>query len=119
MEKEKINSYKDLIVWQKSMLLVEKIYKLTEDFPKKEIFGITSQIRRATVSIPSNIVEGSGRGSRKDYRQFLLIALGSSKELETQLEISSRLGFVKNIDETINLLTEIQKMLSSIVEKLK
>lgn len=91
----KIESYENLIVWQKSMDLVTAIYELTRQFPKEEVFGLTSQMRRAAVSIPSNIAEGSRRGSRKDFRNFLLIAYGSGAELETQIKIAKRLSYVE------------------------
>src|SRR5436190_22601042 len=86
------NTYKDLTVWQKSMDLVVAIYTLTEGFPKSEMYGLTAQMRRSAVSIPSNIAEGRRRGSRKDYRQFLIVAYASGAELETQVEIAKRLG---------------------------
>jgi four helix bundle protein len=92
-----INSFKDLIVWQKSMELVEKVYKITESFPTKEQFGLISQMRRAAVSIPSNIAEGYGRNSTGSYIQFLSIARGSLLELETQLELSKRLNFINKL----------------------
>ena len=116
----KINSYKDLIVWQKSMELVKWIYKLTEAFPKSEIYGLTSQIRRSAVSIPSNIAEGSRRGTRKDFRSFLLNSYGSGAELETQLEISKMLDFVKdeNLKAADGLLVEIMKMLNKMITNL-
>ncbi len=87
------HSYRDLIVWQKSMDLIVAIYKLTEYLPKSEIYGLTSQMRRAAVSIPSNIAEGRRRGTRKDYRQFVVVAYASGAELETQVEIAKRLPF--------------------------
>ena len=101
-------SYKDLIVWQKAMSLVILIYGLTEVFPKTEIYGLVSQMRRFAVSIPSNIAEGKMRGSRKDYRNFVLNAFGSGAELETQLEICRRLKCVdeEKIIKIENLLTE-------------
>ena len=119
-DENKINSYKDLIVWQKSMDLVVEIYKLTEYFPKSEIYGLTSQMRRCTVSIPSNIAEGRRRGSKKDYRHFLIIAYGSGAELETQLEITKRLPFSKNIDfvKADGLLNEIMRMLNKMLSML-
>jgi four helix bundle protein len=86
-----IKSYRDLTVWQKAIELVIKIYALTDKFPTEERFGLTSQMRRAAVSIPSNIAEGNFRRSTKDYVQFLKIAFGSGAELETQLEIIKRL----------------------------
>jgi len=82
-----INSYKDLIVWKKAIELTREIYSITEQFPKEEIFDLTSQIRRCSISIPSNIVGSRSRGTRKDLVQFLRIALGSASELQTQLEI--------------------------------
>lgn len=109
----KIQSYKDLIVWQKSMSLVTVVFELTEKFPRSELYGIVSQIRRAAVSIPSNIAEGWGRRSIKEYRQFYAIAYGSVLELETQLLISQNLKFGNNLKyQTIYpSLTEVSKML--------
>lgn len=86
--------FKDLIVWQKSMDLVVDLYSATESFPSKEMYGLTNQIRRAAVSIPSNLAEGSKRGSKKDFRQFVLISYGSAAEISTQLEISLRLKYL-------------------------
>lgn len=109
----KINSYKDLIVWQKSVELVKEVYLLTSLFPKSELFGIISQIRRASISIPSNIAEGYGRRSNKEYLQFFAIAYGSALELETQLIISQKLNFAKasSFEKVSILLTEVIKML--------
>ncbi len=116
-----ITSYKDLIVWQKSMDLVTLIYKITDKFPKTEIYGLTSQMRRCAVSIPSNIAEGSARKTRRDYGQFLHIAYGSGAELETQAEIAKRLGFNNSLDyNKINqLLIEVMKMLNTLIGKLE
>lgn len=116
-----IQSYKELIVWQKGVLLSEKIYKLTEQFPKTETFGITSQMRRSAVSIPSNIAEGKYRGTRKDFAQFLRIARGSAAELETQLLISKKLYSLKQteIDEIENLIEEVSKILSTMIKNLQ
>jgi four helix bundle protein len=110
-------SYKDLIVWQKAINLVIEVYKLTEKYPKSELFGLTSQIRRSAVAIPSNIAEGRHRGSKKDYRQFLIIAYSSGAELETQLEISKRLSYGKEIDYSAieSLLIEIMKILNKMI----
>ena len=121
MDKNKINTYKDLIVWQKSMNLVVEIYKLTENFPRSEIYGLVSQMRRCAVSIPSNIAEGRRRGSRKDYRHFLIISYGSGAELETQIEIVKRLQFNKNLDfiKVDNLLNEVMRMLNKMLSMLK
>ena len=115
-----INSYKSLIVWQKSIELVVEIYKITDFLPKSEIYGLTSQMRRSAVSIPSNIAEGRRRGSRKDYRQFLIIAYGSGAELETQIEIVKKLPFGKELDfaQVDHLLDEIMRMLNKMVNGL-
>lgn len=120
MEPEKVHSYRDLVVWQKAVDLVVEIYSLTENFPQQEIYGLTSQMRRAAVSIPSNIAEGRRRGTRKDFRQFLLVAYGSGSELETQIEISKRLSFGKNVDfsQAEALLDEIMRMLNIMARKL-
>lgn len=114
-----MNNYKELIVWQKSMTLVEEIYKLSSSFPDEEKFGLTNQMRRSAVSIPSNIAEGAGRNSKKEFRNFLGIANGSLNELFTQLELSNRLSFVKeeNIKQAINLGNEIQKMIYTLIHK--
>lgn len=108
-----MNGHKDLIVWQKSMNLVIAVYELTKDFPQSEIYGLTSQMRRSAVSIPSNIAEGSKRKTKNDFLQFIAIAFGSGAELETQVEIVRRLKYGK--EETLikieNLLTEVLKML--------
>lgn len=115
-----IHSHKDLIVWQKSVDLVIAVYKITKKFPREELYGLISQIRRAVVSIPSNIAEGRGRGTKKDFVQFLRIAFGSCEELETQLEISKRLlfGDIMSYNESDNLLLEVKKMLQSMISKL-
>ena len=95
---KEIKNHKDLEVWKKSMDLVSNIYKITESFPNKELYGLTNQIRRAAVSIPSNIAEGAARNSKKEFIQFLYIALGSLSELETQIIIANRLEYLKNLD---------------------
>ncbi len=116
-----INSYKDLIVWQKSFNLVKEIYKLTDLFPKSEIYALTIQIRRCAVSIPSNIAEGFVRKHRKEYAQFISIAFGSGAELETQLLLSKELKLApeKEFIKAEVLLNEIMKMLNSLLTKLK
>ncbi len=115
-----MQSYKELIVWQKSITLTKMIYSTTEIFPKAEIFGLTSQIRRATVAIPSNIAEGFARKHRREYRQFLLIAFSSAAEVETRLIISHELSFMKDGDfnKLSALLEEIQKMLYRMIATL-
>jgi four helix bundle protein len=120
MEQEKVQSYKDLIVWQKAMNLVVEIYAITEKFSQQELYVLTSQMRRAAISIPSNIAEGRRRGTRKDYRQFLLIAYGSGSELETQIEIAKRLSLGKSVDfsQADLHLDEVMRMLNVMVHKL-
>ncbi|MDO8602218.1 MAG: four helix bundle protein [bacterium] len=117
----RIESYRDLVVWQKSIELVIAVYKITAQYPSTELYGITSQSRRAVVSIPSNIAEGKRRGSRKDFRHFLIIAFGSGAELETQIEIVKRLPFGKNLSfkEIDVLLDEVMRMLNRLIETLK
>lgn len=114
-------SYKDLLVWQKSIDLVIMIYQCTRGFPKEEIYGLTSQLRRAASSIPANIAEGSSRGYRKEYINFLYIAFASGAELETHLLISKKLKYLsgQDFDQTAKLLTEIMKMLNGLIRKLR
>ena len=109
-----MHQFKELQIWKKSRLFCSKIYNVTATFPNEEKFGITNQLRRASVSIPSNIAEGSSRNSNKDFARFLEIAIGSAYEVETQLLISSDLGFIneENTTELISLLGEITKMTS-------
>ncbi len=115
----KVNSYKELIVWQKSILLTTTIYILLRSFPEDEKFGLASQIRRSVISIPSNIAEGFGRGTTKSFLQFLYISRGSLYELETQLYIAKELSFCQENKEIDNLLLEIGKMLNAMINKLK
>ena len=113
-----IHTYKDLIVWQKAMDLVVEIYKLTNLFPKSELYGLTSQVRRSAISIPSNIAEGRFRGTIKDYLNFLRIAYSSGAELETQIEISKRLKYGVDFLAVDKLLEEIMKILNVIIGKM-
>lgn len=117
----KISSYKELIVWQKSYKLCTLIYKITETFPKKEDFSLISQMRRCSLSIPSNIAEGYNRNHRKEFIQFLQISYGSSAELETQILLASEIGYINKADseELLSLLTEILKMLNTMIQKIK
>lgn len=121
MKKKGIQTYRDLIVWQKSLVLVTSVYQATKDFPSTEIYGLTSQIRRSAVSIPSNIAEGYGRKSNKDFIRFLQISKGSLFELQTQWEISSNLRYLeKGVLNVFNASTlEIEKMLSSLISKIR
>ena len=116
-----MKNFKQLTVWQKSMKLVLEIYKLTDLLPEKEKFGLSSQLRRTAVSIPSNIAEGSSRKSDKDYVRFLEMALGSSFEVETQLLIVRELGFAveKQLAECFSLLVEVQKMIQSFISTIE
>lgn len=121
MGENKINSYRDLLVWQRAMELVIEIYELTEKFPSNEQYGLVSQMRRAAISISSNIAEGSRRGSRKDFRHFALTAFGSGSELETQIEIVKRLPMYNKIKlEKVELLIrEVMKMLNGLIGSLR
>ncbi|MAP80961.1 MAG: four helix bundle protein [Aequorivita sp.] len=117
-----IKSHKDLILWKESMTLVEEIYRLTEAFPKEEIYGLTSQIRRAAVSIPSNIAEGAGRNGENEFSRFLYIALGSLSELETQFEIAIRLKYLEKNEQTevvFDKIIYIRRMLVKLIKSLK
>lgn len=113
-----IKSYKDLMVWQKSIRLVREIYLVTAQLPKEEIYGLSSQMRRAAISMPSNIAEGQQRRGTKEFIQFLKIAYGSGAELETQLVILKDLYTKVDISKAEFLLDEIQKMLNSLINKL-
>lgn len=116
-----INSYKDLHVWKKSVELTVDIYKITAKFPKEDLYGLTSQIRRAVVAIPSNIAEGRSRGHINEFIQFLKIAYSSGAELETQLTIAKLINYFPE-DNYVYLtekLSEIMKMLNGLINKLK
>jgi len=114
------HSYRDLTVWQKAMTLVKDIYLQTGKFPKEELFGLTSQIRRAAISVPSNIAEAQGRLSKREFRQFLAVARGSLLELETQLFIAADLGYLSTAEHqallgrTDELLRMLNGLMSSI-----
>jgi four helix bundle protein len=118
----KIKSYKDLLIWQKGIEITEKVYLITNYFPQNELFSLTNQIRRASVSISSNIAEGFGRNSTKSYMNFLKISRGSLYELETQLIIADRLNYISDNEllKSINdLLSEEGKMINSYINKLE
>lgn len=118
-EKKMLLSYRDLNVWQNAMNLVEDVYKITANFPKEEKYGLISQIRRCSVSIPSNISEGFMRKSTKEYIQFIYISLGSLGELDTQMEIAVRLKFMESQKEFNEKLLLIRKQLYGLVKSLK
>jgi four helix bundle protein len=109
-------NYRDLIAWQKAMDLVEMVYKATGQFPKEELYGLTNQLRRAVVSIPSNIAEGQGRNSRNDFRRFLTISHGSLREVETQILIAERLQYLNQaqIEPLMNLSSEVGRLINGL-----
>jgi four helix bundle protein len=111
-----VRNYRDLIVWQKSMDLVTLVYQFTESFPQKEVFGLTNQLRRAAVSVPSNIAEGQGRNSNRDFQRFLSIARGSLQEVETQLELARRLGYLgeTNLIDINELSSEVARLINGL-----
>lgn len=116
-----IKNYMDLTVWQRAMDLVEHVYRLTKEFPEEELYGLTSQMRRAAASIPSNIAEGQGRGADTEFLRFLKIAYGSLRELETQAYIAERLGYITHdmraafVDST----GELGRLLNGLMNTLK
>ena len=120
MIRKKISNYKDLVVWQKSISLNIEIYKATKHFPKEELYGLVSQIRRSAISISSNIAEGYCRGRKTELKRFLKIAYASAAELETQLIISQKIGFLSLVQFNFlnNQLVEILKMLSKMISNL-
>lgn len=116
-----LNSYRDLLVWQRAMELVIETYRLSAGFPKEEQYGLTSQLRRASVSVPSNIAEGYGRASRKEYLQFLYVAQGSLKETETQIILAEMLGYA-SMNSTKLLLERaevVSKLLGGLIRALR
>lgn len=115
-----VQSFRDLLVWQRSIQLTVVIYRITQSFPREEIYGLTSQARRSAISIPSNIAEGQGRLNTGEFRQFLGIARGSNCELQTQLEIARALGYgdTKMIEEAEGLSNEVGKMINAILQSL-
>ena len=116
-----VKSFHDLIVWQKSMELVTAIYQVSQKFPKEEIFGLTSQIRRAAVSIPSNIAEGRGKSSVGEFQQFLYHARGSLAEVETQLLIAINLGYLtkEEVPHIMELIARVGRLLHGLLSAIK
>ena len=116
----KIQTYRDLDIWNAGIKLVKEIYKLTEKFPKEEMYGLSIQMRRSAVSIPSNVAEGFRRYHNKEYRQFLYITLGSCAELETQITIAKELKYIRDQEEAALLekLDHICRMTSNLIKKL-
>ena len=113
-------SYRDLVIWQRAIQVCVAIYRLTKSFPREEIYGLSNQLRRASVSVPSNIAEGYGRLTREQYRHFLGIAKGSNLELQTKLVIARELGFSdpQEIDRAESLSFEVGKMLTTMLKGL-
>ena len=116
-----MGTYRDLLAWQKSIKLAKAVYQLTANYPSDERFGLTNQMRRCSISIPSNIAEGFGRGSDKELVQFLYISLGSSNELDTQLTLSYELSYISENQflEIGELNKEVSKMLQSLIYRIK
>jgi four helix bundle protein len=110
-----LQSHKDLNVWKKSMEFVQNIFRLTREFPQEEQYGLSAQMRRSAISIPSNIAEGAARNSAKEYKQFLYISLGSAAEIETQLEIAEGLGYISDGKSFQTNIIEIRKMLVGLI----
>src|SRR5213592_82048 len=110
-------SYRDLIAWQRAMELVTDVYRVTDSFPRREMYGLTRQVREAAVSVPSNIAEGKGRQTKRDYVQFLFRARGSLHETETQLEVSRNLGFFeeRTFDKTFKKTNEVGRVLNGLI----
>jgi len=119
-KKPKIEHFTDLRIWQEGIKIVKDIYLLTKEFPKDEIYGLTSQMRRCSVSIPSNIAEGFRRYHNKEYKQFLYITLGSCAELETQIIIASELKYIGEVikEDIINRIHYISRMIVKLIKKL-
>jgi len=116
---EKLKTHKDLEVWKQSIGLVDTIYLMTRSFPKEEIYGLTSQIRRAAVSVPSNVAEGAARRSSKEFIQFLHVALGSVSEVETQVIIAQRLNYVDDTSSIDEQIEAVRKLILGVVRYLK
>ena len=116
----KIRTYRDLDIWKVGMELVKKVYELTQNFPKHEVYGLASQMRRCAVSIPSNVAEGFRRFHNKEYKQFLYISLGSCAELETQASIARQLNYIQDNDESLLLekSDHVCRMISNLIKKL-
>jgi len=114
-----VNSYQDLEVWKSSIDFIGHLYRLVKQLPKEETYALSDQMRRAAVSIPSNIAEGANRNTTKEYIQFLHIALGSASEVETQMIIGQRVGYFKEIDPIQQELMQIKKMLNGLISALK
>lgn len=114
-----MKTHKDLRIWGKGLDLVTSVYKLTKEFPKEEMYGLSSQMRRSSISYPSNIAEGAARKSKSEYLRFIYISLGSLSELETQVIISKNLGYVSNVEKLLNEIEVLRKMTLNFIKHLK
>jgi len=117
---ERIKTYRDLDIWKKGIELVKKVYVMTGKFPKEETYGLSSQMRRSAISVPSNVAEGFRRYHNKEYRQFLYIALGSCAESETQATISKELNYISSEKEKelLEMLDHVSRMITNLIKKL-
>jgi four helix bundle protein len=113
-----MKSYRELKVWQKGIELVKLVYSLTDNFPKKEMYGLANQLQRAAVSIPSNIAEGQARKGDKEFSRYLHIALGSLAELDTQVEIACQLEYIEDAAQINEIIIELRKMLNGLINRL-
>lgn len=121
MSRPESNGFRDLLVWQQAMDLAVECHKITQSFPREELYGLTSQIRKAADSVPANIAEGSGRGTRKDFIQFLRMSKGSLRELETHLILATRVGYLTNeqMAEVEAKITSVSKLLNRLIASLQ
>ena len=114
-----LSDYKELEAWQIAMDLAQEVYRLTRDFPKEEIYGLTNQIRRAAVAIPSNLAEGAARAGNKEFLHFLHVARGSASELETQLFLAIKLGYLRDSVDLLALLSSTRRLINGLIRSLK
>ena len=119
MDRQKITTHRDLLAWQRAILLVRTVYAVTDRFPKRERFELSKQIRRAAVSVPSNIAEGAARASRREFARFVGIARGSLSELETQLIVSEMLGYLDNASPIMDDVDSLKKLLNGLHKSLR
>ena len=115
----KVKAYEELVAWQRAMLLAKTVYGVQKQLPKEEVYGLGDQIRRAVVSIPSNIAEGFGRESQNEFKHFLAIARGSLFEVKTQLQLAEALGYLHIDSETLSLIDEVGKLINGLSRSLR
>ena len=116
---EKPKNHKDLEVWKQSMELVDLVYRITKDFPHEELYGLVNQMRRAAISIPSNVAEGAARSGKKQFNQFLRVALGSLSELETQVLVAQRQGYLEDEEAVLRHIGTVRRLLLGLIRHLK